>query len=306
MSPGNRRGFTLVELLVVIAIIGILVALLLPAVQAAREAARRTQCVNNLKQVGLALLNYHDTHGSFPIAWVISGNIPDHTGLALLLPFLEEGTLPYDPKLRAYDPYNALALRSTVSTYTCPSDDAAGRIAWGTIARSNVVLCYGSEGMTSKSWTCCGTPDQTSDVWTNGAFQIDLGRQLREFTDGTSNTVVASEEISGKTDENPIDYRGLWPGVVHGSNYEHFDTPNSTVPDVMGLGTCLEEPEMPCENAPGLDASLWHNAARSRHPGGVNAVFADAHVDFVIDEISLEVWRALGARNDGNIIKSDY
>jgi len=200
---------------------------LLPAVQAAREAARRMQCSSNLKQVGVALHNYHDTHQAFPIGWVLSAqNVPDHTGLALLLPFLEQGMLPYDSTRRAYDPPNSVTIATTIPTYLCPSDDASGRKA-GSIARANLVLCWGSEGFSSGSWNCCSPyPSPPEAATTNGAFQVDVPRKLKEFTDGTSHTAVASEVISGKKDDNPFDLRGIWAGVIHGSNYEHFDTPN--------------------------------------------------------------------------------
>ena len=304
MDVRQRRGFTLVELLVVIAIIGILVSLLLPAVQAAREAARRMQCANNLKQVGLALQNYHSTHNSLPIGWVVSppDKVPDHTGLAMLLPYLEQAHVPYDFSLRQYDAGNDVARGTRIATFVCPSDDAAGRKLNNDQARSNVVLCWGSEGMTSVSWTCCSSPTPSMNVTTNGAFQIDDSLTLDRFTDGTSNTVLASEVISGKKDTDPADLRGSWPLVVHGSNYEHFETPNSSAADVMFPGHCSAELGMPCVSAPDFDASNWHIAARSRHPGGVNAAFADGHIDFVTDSVDLAIWRALGARNDGAVI----
>ena len=331
MASGNRKGytlvelpavsrcvstrslaFTLVELLVVIAIIGVLVALLLPAVQAAREAARRMHCINNFKQVGLSMLNHHNSKGALPTGVVLTQEgvaVPDHSGLLMLLPYLEQENIPYDFSVRQYDPKNLFAVGLTVGTYVCPSDDAAGRKVFGT-SRSNTALCFGSEGYTSKTWECCDSPlkngGQFEDVETNGAFQIDVPRTLKEFTDGTSHTVMASEVISGKTDDSPADYRGVWTFIIHGCNYMHYDTPNNSNPDVMFPSTCVDAPEMPCQQAAGFDASTWHTAARSRHPGGVNAVFADGHASFFSDNVSLAIWQAVGGRNDGNLIGGEY
>ena len=327
MASGNRKGytlvelpavsrcvstrslaFTLVELLVVIAIIGVLVALLLPAVQAAREAARRTHCLNNFKQVGISLLNHHDSQGALPIGVRVTQKgvvVPDHSGLLMLLPYLEQDNIPYDFSLRQYHDDNLYAVSLTVGTYVCPSDDAAGRKIYG-VSRSNTVLCFGSGGFTSQEWEY-GEPDHPDEVETNGAFQIDVGRTLKEFTDGTSHTVMASEVISAKHDEPPLtDYRGVWTFVIHGCNYTHYDTPNNSNPDVMFPSTCVDAPpEMPCQQAAGFDASTWHTAARSRHPGGVNAVFADGHTSFFSDDISLATWQAVGGRNDGNFVGND-
>jgi prepilin-type N-terminal cleavage/methylation domain-containing protein/prepilin-type processing-associated H-X9-DG protein len=298
----GKRAFTLVELLVVIAIIGVLIGLLLPAVQAARESARRLQCSNNLKQVGLAMHNYHDAYNALPIGWVNAGNAPDHTGLILLLPYLEQQNLVnlYDFTLRQYDPHNKVAIATQVDAYLCPSDDAAGRIMINLYSRSNVVLCWGS---TTLCRSCTGSKGGPEDVVTDGAFQIDQSRSWREFSDGLSNTALASEELSGKEDgPYKLDYRGGWTLVVHGSNYEHFDTPNSSSGDVMYPGTCTPFTGMPC--VPGVNGaySTFHNAARSNHPGGVNVVFADGHVAFVPNEVSLFVWRAIGARDDGSTL----
>jgi prepilin-type N-terminal cleavage/methylation domain-containing protein/prepilin-type processing-associated H-X9-DG protein len=304
----RKHGFTLVELLVVITIIGILIALLLPAVQAAREAARRMQCSNNLKQVGLAMHNYHSANRTLPIGWVANiisaGNDPDHTAQIELLPYLEQQNVPYNFKLRQYDQPNQRSVGTQINAYLCPSDNAAGRKLMNAYSRSNVVVCFGSGGLcgSCSSWTY---PQPTKDVATDGAFQADISRRMEDFKDGTSNTVAASEEISSTHDSGALDYRGGWTLVVHGSNYEHYDTPNSSTRDTMYPGTCVAEPDMPCASG-SQQMSTWHTAARSKHPGGVNVVFADGHTTFISDVINLAAWRALGARNDGSTLAVGY
>ncbi len=295
------RAFTLVELLVVIAIIGILIALLLPAVQAAREAARRMQCTNNLKQISLAMLNYESTHRTFPLGLNMaptgsSGLYAGHTAFALLLPFIEQTTAfaAYDFNVRVYNqPQNGLALSQQVNAYVCPSDSAAGRKCFETFywARSNYAVCFGSNTMkTPSDWT------------TDGAFQANVGRKMGDFVDGTSKTAASSEVLAGFdddfTDDHKQDVRGLWALFTAGSSlYMHRDTPNTSVGDATyyGPGTidCVDAPGMPCDNTAGTDFAAHHVAARSRHPGGVNVTFIDGHVDFYVDSVDWDVWRAI-------------
>ena len=311
----KSRAFTLVELLVVITIIGILIALLLPAVQAAREAARRLQCSNNLKQIGLALLNYENARKCLPMGSV-SGL--EHSAFVMILPYLEQTNLyeMYHFDQRIFATVNAPVTQTEVSSYVCPSDDASGRRFHHTQgldqywARSNYVLSYGSNTqMESLS---------PLNYCTDGAFQINLCRLLSEIDDGTSNTALVSEVISGKHDAWPssigrFDSRGMWLWDTMGSSaYTHRNTPNSSAGDFMwdyaSGPECVDSPEegMPCQYGAGPYYDRFHAAARSRHPGGVNVVFGDDHVTFIGNTIDAVMWKRLGAVDDGLPIIADY
>jgi prepilin-type N-terminal cleavage/methylation domain-containing protein/prepilin-type processing-associated H-X9-DG protein len=305
----RQSAFTLVELLVVITIIGILIALLLPAVQAAREAARRMQCSNNLKQIGLALLTYENTDTRLPIGMNIALPVfKGHSAFPALLPYVEQQALYdiYDFKARIYDPKNQKVLCVSVPAFLCPSDTAAGRKLNTSYARSNYAVCIGSNktGKSGSDWT------------TDGAFQRDVGKPLSDFKDGTSNTVVASEVIAGLddtfSDNSKMDARGVWgEGTsVGASYYTHLNTPNSSVGDalLMNGGTqenCVPDVGMPCDSSAGNSYYNEYASARSRHPGGVNATFGDAHVSFYNDTVDWRAWRALSTVAGGETVQAD-
>jgi prepilin-type processing-associated H-X9-DG protein/prepilin-type N-terminal cleavage/methylation domain-containing protein len=302
-------AFTLVELLVVITIIGILIALLLPAVQAAREAARKMQCGNNLKQISLGMLTYENANARLPIGvrWLPD---PFSTAFIALLPYVEQQALygMYDYKVRNYS--NPDVISQPISSYLCPSDTASGRKLFDKVywARSNYAVCFGSNAMMISS----------SNLNTDGAFRIGVGRSLSDFKDGASNTVVVSELIAGTVDktrsDGAFDTRGLWAQVVAGSAcYMHRDTPNSSVGDATfydpsGADCVAVLPELPCDNSQGTNLAAHHVAARSRHSGGVNMAFCDGHVNFCSDTVNLNVWRALStvAGKNEPIIAGDY
>jgi prepilin-type N-terminal cleavage/methylation domain-containing protein/prepilin-type processing-associated H-X9-DG protein len=213
----RRRGFTLIELLVVIAIIGVLIALLLPAVQAAREAARRTQCVNNLKQMGVALHNYHDANGSFPMGassgmrnlnqYYAKQNFSAH---AAMLPFLEQAPLynainfnwgAEDDTAQLCFRINSTATRASVAVFVCPSDPYAGKPDHnGDPDTNNYYGCIGTTTwLTNPSNTSIGPyltgtagPKDSSGIFT---WQASYG--IRDVTDGTSNTVAFAEAVVG-------------------------------------------------------------------------------------------------------------
>jgi len=202
MQSNRRRGFTLIELLVVIAIIGVLVALLLPAVQAAREAARRSQCINNLKQMGLALHNYESAIGSFPPGAGGQPSVPgggsagwgEWSAHSMMLPFMEQKPI-YDSinfmLVGTHDRGGELNLtvwNTRISSFLCPSDGNAGRSSL-----NNYYGCVGTS--TYDGWGSPGGPRQTTGLFTK---YVSYG--IRDATDGTSSTIAFSETLTGGTD----------------------------------------------------------------------------------------------------------
>ena len=331
-----RHGFTLVELLVVIAIIGILVSLLLPAVQSAREAARRSQCMNNQRQVSIGMHNHLSAKNELPAGCLGLNTAKTrwlgHSCFYQLLPFLEEG-VPFgllDLDLSNEFAGYSIAIATPISVYCCPSDNACGRLLKPYVhqavgseppehvsARSNIAVCFGTvQHMPT------GTPEKGADnhmfqgpqmrrervldvdLETDGPFYAEVGRQLKEFTDGTSKTVFGSELLAGRHDEGhytATDYRGRWNFPFNGSCwYVHRNGPNSSVPDSM-VYTCKNYPDMPCRNS-SRGTMQEHFAARSAHPGGVNVYFADGSCRFAPNAIDLFVWQAWGTVAGGEVV----
>ena len=325
----HRTAFTLVELLVVIAIIGVLIALLLPAVQAARDAARRAQCCNHLKQLGLAVHNYADSHRVLPIGLQASPlgigtggrpRMPGHTALAMILAFHEQANVfaLYHSEVANSHEMNREATRAQINVYQCPSDDASGRTAVNEgmrteMSRSNYAVCFGAATMlrNANGINIMEDPNRAGiDFETDGAFRIDESRRWCCFRDGTSNTALAGELLAGKDDfkspaDKQWDARGMWAWHMMGSfAYTHLHVPNAPAGDAMhaaGSLDCVDQRDMPCDNAHGSAWDEFHAAARSRHPGGVNIVFGDGHVDFVQETIELRLWRCLGTIDDGQV-----
>jgi len=323
----SRPGFTLIELLVVIAIIGILVAMLLPAVQQAREAARRMQCINNLKQVGLAMHNYHDTHNCLP-----PGNRSTlyATWALFILPQLDLGNLynlwDFNNGVngRTYTTApNLTVVQTRIGVYTCPTDSPRSNVTSPTapeIPHHNYAANYGNASLSQQiSYTGVefkGAP--FGNVQTDGSASVtnrpNRGAvNFRLITDGMTSTVLVSELIqgSGFSGTNRADLRGRIMGYSDGGYFTTQNTPNSPITDWENTNYCV--PPVPTgsitftnpQNPPCAQTnqfSYMQRASRSRHVGGVNSLLCDGSVRFFSNSIDLNVWRSAGATQDGEVI----
>ncbi len=314
-----RAGFTLVELLVVIAIIGILVALLLPAIQAARESARRTQCVNQIRQLMVALQNHHDTKRGFPPG-VLHENgelfgYPRVTWMMHTFPFMEEGTLFGAFNMKAaqacsggvwLDPVNNRAVSKSVDVLLCPSDAEGDLVhhhpgCGGQASRSNYAGFFGNANMGGvleyfKNPQAVST---TTPKHLPAAFMINRPVKISMISDGTSHTMLVGELLRGITGDNN-EYRGVhWYDHTGTSQIFTATLPNSADPDFLYPLWCTGKLNLPSLNLPcrpGNGTGTNHMAgARSRHSGGVQVGLADGSARFVPDSIDLKVWQALGS-----------
>lgn len=314
MLHSRKDGFTLVELLVVITIIGILIALLLPAVQAAREAARRMQCTNNMKQIGVALHMHHERNGVFPVGhfWgkdsfgnplqiAEKGYGSEATWITYLLPFIEQSGLyqqidwDYAFGFAAQDSRKLRPVTSTTLTlFICPSVGPVNPIFDGSYARGNYAANNGL-GPMAEVTAAPARPEV-------GAFFINSATSAATVKDGLSNTAFVAEIITVPGE----DMRGMLH-FPEGSLYHHNYTPNSATPDLIRMGMCISDERWPCH---GQFADAVHRdmivTARSLHPGGVNLLLGDGSVHFASDSIRLDVWQALGTVAGGEPISADF
>jgi prepilin-type processing-associated H-X9-DG protein len=302
----------LIELLVVIAIIGVLIGLLLPAVQKVREAANRMKCQNSLKQLGLALHNYHDANGGFPPGAVWGNAVyaaPRINGMVYLFPYIEQDALfrqisfptVSSGQYWATVPSNATPMQAIVRLFYCPSDGSGGdlgeALAWPghPCQRTNYLMFMGQT-----EWDNYPTP-QPSDQ--RGAFAANWGARFADFLDGTSNTMVIGETLTGPTDSP--DRTTMWSDYSAGTTSIQTQlTPNSSAPDQLWPTTCCPTCNQPQRNMPCTANAGWNNycAARSYHAGGVNVLFGDGSVHFIADGVDVNTWRALGTTAGGEIL----
>ena len=293
----HRRGFTLIELLVVIAIIAILIALLLPAVQQAREAARRSQTRNNLKQIGLALHNYHDAFQTFPSGWIgVTGGQPHVDGIsgwgwgAMLLPHLDQAPLynTINFSLPVWDSANATARTTPLAVFRSPSDPEKARFTISSaantplaeLATANYVGNFGTgavpaglalddcEGQAA-GFVCSG----------NGVFHHNSRARIGDIVDGTSNTMLAGERRTSEA----LGWFSTWAGVVAGSEE----------PACRVLGVTDHTPNHP-------DAHF--DDFSSHHEGGCFILLGDGQVRFVSESIDTMLYQAISTRAGGEVV----
>ena len=299
----RRSGFTLIELLVVIAIIGLLVALLLPAVQQAREAARRTQCKNNFKQWGLAMHNYHDTTNCLPFA---ATTTPRHTFVPSLWPQLDQVNLynqynfseGFDNPPNSVDNSMSGVIARKLSIYSCPSDRDGYWTAdsvWR--ARGSYVLNWGNNAWLPVATTVGNAP---FGYFNNDTDQPRSSR-FGSFIDGLSNTMLMSEVLMSQSD-SAYDVRGDFfnddPEYI-AFQYMTVIGPNSPKPDINNF-CATSTAIMPC-----VGGTNQFAGARSRHTGGVFVLLGDGAVRFINANIDLTVWQALGTM-DGRDFIGDF
>jgi prepilin-type N-terminal cleavage/methylation domain-containing protein/prepilin-type processing-associated H-X9-DG protein len=316
--PAKRRGFTLVELLVVIAIIGVLVALLLPAIQAAREAARRSQCLNQMRQLLLALQNHHSAKGAFP-AGVINRNgqlfnYPRTTWMMQTFEYMELGNLMGAFNLKApqgcaggiwLDPINYEIVKIPIEILQCPSDNEGSPVhrhpdCGAEVSRGNYAGFFGNISIGAA--VDSNHPDHTNHL--AAAFTMNKPVKMARITDGTSNTMIVGEYLKGLDDDR--DYRGVhWYDHAGTSQLFTAGPPNSTDRDVLYPSWCTKtinrvELNMPCR---GGKATGSDNMAvpRSRHPGGVHVGMADGSAQLLTQDIELLLWQALGSIDGGEV-----
>jgi len=309
-QPNSRKAFTLVELLVVIAIIGVLVGLLLPAVQAARESARRMQCGNNLKQIGLSIHNYESAYKCLP-AGRTSRGLSAHAALA---PFLEQNNAAEQINFAAHwnAAENAVARTFKVATFLCPSDPQSNNpLDWGG------TTYRGNQG----SGILWGLPPRNpsdpnfSMPAPNGVFFLNSFLRFRDILDGLSNTVALSEHNQGDF-SNAVSSKSdtFWPKTNPANADEAYrqceaidpnDLQYQRVSDVGApwiyghhSNTIYFHVSPPNKRSCMFPPGRIGTTAKSSHPAGVLIAKCDGSVAFVTDSIDLSIWRALGTRSE--------
>jgi prepilin-type N-terminal cleavage/methylation domain-containing protein len=341
MGQGRRTAaFTLVELLVVIAIIGVLVALLLPAVNAARESGRRTQCANNLRQIAMGAHAYCEAMGVFPAGdiqakpcdpmandngWV---NTPpddsddkwssNYSWATLVLPYIDQAAVydMYNFNLDHLDPVNAIARSQPIATYVCPDDTMQideprpGQLGWnpgqGQAIEAPYYWNWNNWSRLRLNYAACygntgyNQTDLGNVTFLGAMFTNGRGYSTASITDGASNTLAFSEVLPG---HGPYYEGPPGDGMVceGGQAFEGYVTPNSTAADVV-CNACPQSRAISVPCVVSMTDALQYQAARSAHPNGVNCALGDAAMRFISNSINLSVWQALCSARGGETL----
>ncbi len=296
----SSRGFTLIELLVVIAIIAILIALLLPAVQQAREAARRSTCKNSLKQLGIGMHNYHETHKSFPYGNLNSGSYHNRdTWMQQLLPFIDQQPMytQYSAWQGAWVMDTPVAIKDNiVPILMCASDPAGPAFGGGGGLRS------GGYGFQGNYVMCTGKQEINPNGDLGGLFHQYSSTKMRDIIDGSSNTIMGSEVIIRTgTGSSWGAGGGYWGGGAGGGyGFTTIEPPNTSLPDQIYSCKSTTFPRSPCTALTTYARTRIY--ARSYHVGGVQVLLGDASVRFVSQNIDLTTYQNLGSRAGGEVI----
>lgn len=333
MPRTHKRGFTLIELLVVIAIIAVLIALLLPAVQAAREAARRAQCVNNMKQLGIAMHNFHDVNSYLPSSDRpgASTSLPRISGLTLLLNYFEQANLynSYNQTVNWSAPLNSTVVLSKINTLLCPSalnhevldgDPQPPSIWTATVAAvtdySPTIGVDTRLGPTGLNLVGAAGDTTTIGPWT-GLLPKNNKSTIAQAIDGMSNTIAFAEsagrpyvyrrggrQVGGNLNTNRVNAGG-WSRPASDFSLDGSSLDGSSVPGPCPLN-CTNGADVASQTFPyPYYGSEGTSEAFAFHPGGANFVFGDGSVKFIKETISIRIFASLITRGGGEVLSAD-